>query len=365
MITFQVTADQSTRYHTNVGMLSCTCLSCARRAKQTDAMNSENNQFMGNKKSKIYISSPARAHGEFSNGIQIDIDTNSNSPDVAWQRLQESHRVRAVCSDLNLTPTPRKCLRVVCLSDTHGQVERKPEFLARVPDGDILLHAGDFTMGGDPGEIMNFDGFMSRLPHPVKIVIAGNHELTFESGAGYGGGVHPILARKKVPEFGTWGFSLKRGYPLLTEWNRIPSDTDILMTHGPPLGYGDSYRDGKHAGCVELLNTVVRRVKPQFHVFGHIHAGYGKWTNEKTVFINASICDNRYRPKKNPIVFDISLPHGYTRADFRKVTMETLREQLSPSMGCTECSGSEGVKQNGSAAAQGDELATELASVTL
>jgi hypothetical protein len=40
----------------------------------------------------------------------------------------------------------------------------------------------------------------------------------------------------RVPEFGTWGFSVKRGRNLLDIWNRIPSDTDILITHTPPCG---------------------------------------------------------------------------------------------------------------------------------
>lgn len=53
----------------------------------------------------------------------------------------------------------------------------------------------------------------------------------------------------------------------------IPEDTDILITHGPPIGHGDLCRSGLRAGCVELLSTVQNRVKPEYHVFGHIHEG--------------------------------------------------------------------------------------------
>ena len=92
-------------------------------------------------------------------------------------------------------------------------------------------------------------------------------------------------------------------------WNKIPEKTDVLMTHGPPLGrlvsvsntrgsnvmserlslarnynghisplsgYGDVVVRGHHVGCVELLHTVQERVKPQYHVFGHIHEGIHK-----------------------------------------------------------------------------------------
>ena len=54
---------------------------------------------------------------------------------------------------------------------------------------------------------------------------------------------------------------------------QIPVGTDILVTHTPPVGYGDRCATGVRAGCVELLNTVQRRVKPKYHIYGHIHEG--------------------------------------------------------------------------------------------
>lgn len=78
-----------------------------------------------------------------------------------------------------------------------------------------------------------------------------------------------ILCRQ--PEFCKWAFNLPRGEKCLDRWNSIPNDTDILVTHTPPLGHGDLCSSGVRAGCVELLNTVRLRVKPKYHVFGHIH----------------------------------------------------------------------------------------------
>ena len=54
---------------------------------------------------------------------------------------------------------------------------------------------------------------------------------------------------------------------------QIPVGTDILVTHTPPVGYGDRCATGVRAGCVELLNIVQKRVKPKYHVYGHIHEG--------------------------------------------------------------------------------------------
>ena len=53
----------------------------------------------------------------------------------------------------------------------------------------------------------------------------------------------------------------------------IPDDTDILVTHTPPVGFGDLCCTGVRAGCVELLNSVQRRIKPKYHIYGHIHEG--------------------------------------------------------------------------------------------
>ena len=61
----------------------------------------------------------------------------------------------------------------------------------------------------------------------------------------------------------------------LNKWDKIPDDTDILITHTPPVGYGDLCCTGVRAGCVELLNTVRLRVRPKYHIYGHIHEGYG------------------------------------------------------------------------------------------
>ncbi len=54
---------------------------------------------------------------------------------------------------------------------------------------------------------------------------------------------------------------------------QIPEGTDILVTHTPPVGFGDLCCTGVRAGCVELLNTVQQRVRPLYHLYGHIHEG--------------------------------------------------------------------------------------------
>ena len=49
---------------------------------------------------------------------------------------------------------------------------------------------------------------------------------------------------------------MPRGEACLRKWNAIPDETDILVTHTPPIGHGDLCCTGVRAGCVELLSTV-------------------------------------------------------------------------------------------------------------
>jgi len=65
-------------------------------------------------------------------------------------------------------------IRVVCLSDTHDRI------VAAVPDGDLLVHAGDLTTGGTAADIQRQLDWLESLPHRHKVVVAGNHDSWFD-----------------------------------------------------------------------------------------------------------------------------------------------------------------------------------------
>ena len=71
-------------------------------------------------------------------------------------------------------------MRFVVISDTHSSEKRYPNRL-KLPDGDVLLHTGDFTQTGKPEEIAAFCEWFGAQPHPRKILIAGNHDLSLDS----------------------------------------------------------------------------------------------------------------------------------------------------------------------------------------
>ncbi|KNC48529.1 Ser/Thr protein phosphatase [Thecamonas trahens ATCC 50062] len=116
------------------------------------------------------------------------------------------------------------------------------------------------------------------------------------------------------PEFYDWAFNESRGVPIMKRWKKVlPHDVDVLVTHGPPAGFGDMTVTGVEAGCEDLLRLLHSgRIAPAAHVFGHIHEGFGVTTETgtsslDTTFINASNCTLKYKATNPPIVFDLPL----------------------------------------------------------
>jgi calcineurin-like phosphoesterase family protein len=207
-------------------------------------------------------------------------------------------------------------VRVVCISDTHTLHHR-----VSVPDGDVLIHAGDFCGSGSRRQAREFAEYFAALPHRQKVVIAGNHDRCLEVDEGLGprlfsfchylfdSGVEidgfSFWGSPWQPEFLSWAFNLPRGPRLREKWDRIPNGTDILITHGPPQGLCDRTFSGQPVGCEEL-RAAIRRVRPRAHVFGHIHEGYGLVEEEGTIFVNASVCTLAYEPTNAPIVIELA-----------------------------------------------------------
>jgi len=207
-------------------------------------------------------------------------------------------------------------MRIVAISDTHARHRAIPA----VPDGDVLVHAGDMTSVGEPEHVQDLNAWFGELPHPTKIIIAGNHDFPFERAPA---SVEPFLSNciylrdsavvvdgltfygsPWQPAFMDWAFNLERGPELREKWDFIPDGTDVLITHGPPAGHCDMTTGGQAVGCADLMDAV-RRVKPRLHVFGHIHEGAGVTEEGGTTFVNASSVTDRYKPTNPAIVIDL------------------------------------------------------------
>ena len=106
-----------------------------------------------------------------------------------------------------------------------------------------------------------------------------------------------------TPTFFNWAFNVDRGKAIEKYWNMIPVDTDILLTHGPVKGMLDRTTSNINAGCEDLLKTV-NKLKPKFHLFGHIHEAYGKETLKEITFVNGSLLNEYYDLVNSPWEFE-------------------------------------------------------------
>ena len=219
---------------------------------------------------------------------------------------------------------------IAFLSDMHGDLPT----VGTIPEVDFLVIAGDvapdfirsYARGAYSethkgvqeqsawlrGEFTDWlEAAKERATHIIGI--GGNHDFALEGRAGYELGSSlpwtylqdegcaidgvSFYGSPWVPNLPFWAFyASDRG--LAGCFEDIPSDLDVLVTHGPPQGVLD--RCPSSVGSLELLEAV-RRARPKVHVFGHIHEGRGRVDSEHTTYINASRLDGLYDPYDLPI----------------------------------------------------------------
>lgn len=217
-------------------------------------------------------------------------------------------------------------MKIVIISDTHNLAH-----MLEIPDGDVLVHAGDFTMRGTEEEFRDFAYWLSTLPHKDIVICAGNHDWLAESDPllakniieGSRENVHFLLHEAKniqnikffaspfTPTFFNWAFNLDRGEPIKQKWDLIPNDVDVLITHGPPFGIldvvGPDFRNkvAKHVGCEELRKKIDTMDNLKVHISGHLHNSYGYIKEKNKTFISAASLNDRYNVANRPILFNI------------------------------------------------------------
>jgi Icc-related predicted phosphoesterase len=222
-------------------------------------------------------------------------------------------------------------LKIISISDTHTCHDE-----INIPAGDILIHSGDFSSIGREKEVIDFIDWFQKQSHKYKIFIAGNHDKCFDTKFNDSSfnltkpnWLQDILNNLKnntfyledslieiegINIYGSpwtpwfhgdyWAFN-KHKSDITDIWNKIPKETDILITHGPPYGildYIPSQR--KRVGCDQLINRI-RSSNIKLHFFGHIHESYGKFVDyENRTFVNSCILNEFYDVINKPIIID-------------------------------------------------------------
>jgi len=237
---------------------------------------------------------------------------------------------------------PDRDLKFVCISDTHSKTDD-----LILPEGDVLIHSGDFSNYGGKDCLQKFKEFFDKQKFQYKIIVAGNHDWTLSNlerernektwKRYLKGGIPSIEEAKSflkdfiyLEDSGTdicglkiwgspmsiwfaglkdWGFTVKEE-DICKYWDLIPENTDILITHSPPGGILDTEKEDPNFGwgSPNLLKQIEERIDPSIHVFGHVHDPNGfKFDDVKNIaYVNAAICDNNYDPINKFKVFTIT-----------------------------------------------------------
>ena len=195
--------------------------------------------------------------------------------------------------------------RVVAIADLHGDLP------GDLPAGDFLVVAGDVCELADHSVEAQaawlearFYPWLDSLPHAEVVWIAGNHDFVCEQPDWEPGGRGHYLRDSGVeleglsfyglpwvPKLQMWAFYADEE-TLARRCAAIP-EVDVLVAHGPPLGYGDRLVDGRRAGSKALLSRI-GEVRPRLCVYGHIHEDPGCGQLGPTTLANVAHVDERY-----------------------------------------------------------------------
>lgn len=212
-------------------------------------------------------------------------------------------------------------MKFAVISDTHGQHDK-----VIIPEVDCLIHCGDISSMGTFVQVNSFLNWFTDIEIPIKVFVAGNHDFMLEDHNSFLSLFYDQLNRSDIiylrdssvevdgikihgspmsPRYGNWAFMAERGQEIKKHWDKIPADTEILITHSPPARTLDLTTDGVNAGCEDLMNKISHMKKLKYHLFGHIHEGRGLAEFGDKNFINATCVDENYEFKYQPYEFEI------------------------------------------------------------
>lgn len=197
-------------------------------------------------------------------------------------------------------------MKILHLSDTHGCHRR----LRDLPEADVVVHSGDFTMTGSEAEAIDFMNWFCDLPYDHKIFICGNHDdcLYGANIDGLDANVH-YLCNSGIDIDGIkfYGVPMYMGDCVTDRqsrnYARIPDDTDVLITHSPAYGILD-FDDGINYGSEELLDRL-STLNLKAHLFGHIHAQHGLTEQNGVIYSNGAIMNADYTNLSEPHVIKL------------------------------------------------------------
>jgi len=220
-------------------------------------------------------------------------------------------------------------MKIVCISDMHGN-------LLSIPECQILLIAGDICPTSNHSPVFQSNWLDTTFREWLKLVPArhiigttGNHDLIFQD--------FPHLVPEELPwhylqdssivldglkfygtpwqnYFCNWAFNAPEKdveeHFLAEKFNQIPDDTDVLICHSPPYGYGDQVKQNvawatdEHLGSKALMSRI-KQIKPKLVCYGHIHTGNSINVLDDIKMVNASLLNEDYRVVNEPVIIEL------------------------------------------------------------
>lgn len=174
--------------------------------------------------------------------------------------------------------------QIVVFSDTHGKHRKLPLIKA-----DFVLHLGDACTFDNVTEFDDFLDWFRSYPARYKIFVAGNHEIQWVQQPNEFLNAFPndcIFLENRIMKLeGITFASVPARYALQQKSKlKLTNTIDFLLTHAPPKDILDY-----NLGCSNLA-AFVNKIKPVYHLFGHIHETGGlSLQQNNTTFCNVSV----------------------------------------------------------------------------
>jgi len=222
-------------------------------------------------------------------------------------------------------------VKVLPISDIHGQFGVFRYITNAGIEPDLITISGDLHKGYalEPQELIDEVEMLQHKMNCPIVIIQGNHDywnpMIFRDSRDihvlHNSGIEicglKIWGSPFTPTFLDWNHMLEDGVYGLDNIFKgmMPNGLDILLSHGPPYGYGDTCRYGAwentpddHLGSTSVLEGIQLH-KPRYVFCGHIHTGirYNEIDHtggavikelpeppEKTYVYNVSVLDERY-----------------------------------------------------------------------
>lgn len=152
---------------------------------------------------------------------------------------------------------------------------------------------------GNHDDDLQIASIKGELNVPDNVVVLNNESFKYKGVNFFGS---PFIKESKAIIESKLMFSEQQLRQLYVE---MPIGTDVLITHQPPYGFGDTVvEQSYHLGSMALMDRI-RVVRPKIHFFGHIHTGKKYEEHNGTKFYNVSVLNEKYQQAYKPTIINI------------------------------------------------------------